>query len=70
MRTMINMRVIKGENMKAHWTRNRKMIQEAVKLDESPVSLIALELRGRSIGMVFKESMRLATLLIRLATTL
>jgi hypothetical protein len=30
--------------MKKHWTKNKKMIREAINQDEHPVSLLALEL--------------------------
>lgn len=52
--------------MERHWTKNLSMIKEGWKEDESPLSLIALELR--CIDQIsFRESMVVAKVLSRIA---
>lgn len=46
-----------------HWTKNNKMILRAVREDEAPVSLLALELRGIK-HMTLKESIEQAQALV------
>lgn len=51
---------------RAHWTRSVLKINQAKRLDDHPISLLALELRSITNSMNFKESIRIAKLLIKL----